>query len=130
MTIVSSNPRKWRFLKRNSFAKYQSSFLLILRLYSTYNFSYVYKIPRVTPHKISCQNCRRKLEKMQLSRVQSRFLSYVGIVTILRYGSVVIWSQRSIDGKFFLHDCAKESQVTIHQKNQIRIISMQSKHER
>ena len=50
--------------------------------------------------------------------------------TILRYGSIVIWSQQSIDSKFFLYHSVKESQVNIHRKNQIRIISMDSKPER
>ena len=53
---------------------------------------------------------------------------YVEIVTVLRYGSVVM-DQRSIDSKLFLHHSAKESQVTIHQKNKFRVVSMHSKHE-
>ena len=49
-------------------------------------------------------------------------MSYVGIVTVLRYESIGIWSQQSIDSKFFLYHSVEEIQITI--------ISMHSKYER
>ena len=105
----------------------KAHFLSFWSCTSTNSVTYVYKSTNVILYKISRQNCDRNLISQGVVKIS--VIRRI-IVTVLRYWSIGIWRQQSIDNKFFLYHSVKESQVTIHQKNQIWIISKHSKHER
>ena len=88
MTIALSSSWKCRILMRNLFAKYQNS----LKLYF-YRFYFL----RLQEH----QNSTLQNFMPNFPGLRYRFLSYLKIVIVLKYGSIVIWSQRSINTKFF-----------------------------